>query len=270
MMQLKVRKPTRHNLYLFMLILISLLLISACVPLLPPEPLPPTPTSTITTTPTPTIDWFPATPTSTLMAIASATPQPTREGQMIGLTELLAEDNFADPDSWETRQSESGNIAYGNQNLTLAVAKPSTSVLSLSQYALPEDFAVEMTIQASLCAPEDQIGILFWHQSNSDYFRLLLNCSGQYRLELIQGGQSFVLYDWERATQMQLAIPSTNRIGMRVYRGQFQFYINDRFQFEAEIAKDETGSLGIFARTISGNAMTVRFSDLKIYNVESN
>lgn len=268
-MQTILRKLPRHTLTSYMLILIGSFLISACLPLLPSEPPPPTPISTITTTPTPTTDWFPATPTSTLIAVASATPQPTREGQMIGLTELLAEDDFTDTSLWETRQSASGNIAYGNQNLALAVAKPSTSLLSLSQYTLPENFAVEMTIQASLCEPEDQIGILFWHQSNSDYFRLLINCKGQYRLEMIQSGQSYVLFDWERATNMQLSAPSTNRLGLRVSKGQFQLYINDHFQFEVEIARDKTGGLGVFARTISGNAMTVRFSDLTIYKVET-
>ena len=189
---------------------------------------------------------------------------------MIGLTNLLVEDNFSDQSLWETRQSESGNIAYGNQNLTLAVAKQSASLFSLSQHTLPENFAAEITVQVSLCQPEDQIGIIFWHRSNSDFYRLLINCNGHYRLELIQAGQNVVLYDWEPATQMQLAVPWTNRFGLRTYRGHFQLYINDRFQFEEQLAEDVVGVLGVFARTISAKAMTVRFSDLQIYQVESN
>jgi len=123
-------------------------------------------------------------------------------------------------------------------------------------------------VQATLCDPEDQIGIVLWHQGSSDYYRLLLNCTGRYRLELFQGGQNAVIYDWDSATQMQLSAPATNHLGIWVNDGSIKLYINDAFQFEAQIGGDLVGRLGVFARTISGTAMTVRFSDLQIYQVE--
>ena len=77
-----------------------------------------------------------------------------------------------------------------------------------------------------------------------------------------------MIYDWDSATQMQLSAPATNRIGIWVYDSSFQLHINDAYQFETQIGGERTGRLGVFARTISGTAMTVRFSDLKIYQVE--
>ncbi len=257
------------KLFIVLSALTSLGLISGCDLLLPAQPLPPTSTGTATALPTPTIDWFPRTPTPTLIAFASPTPLPTREGQMAGLTELLVDDNFTDDSLWSTRQSASGNIAFGNQNLTLAVAQQSTSLFSLSEHILPQNFATELTIQASLCESDDQIGIVFWHQSDTDFYRLLINCAGQYRLELVQGGENFVIHNWESATHMQQGSPATNRFSLWVYRGQFELYINDRFQFEETIVEDGCGALGFFARTISGKALTVRFSDLQVYRVES-
>jgi hypothetical protein len=238
--------------------------------LLPPEPtLTPIPTATQTGTPTPTIDWFPATPTPTLLLVPSPTPQPTFEDMRTGIVERLVDDQFTDEGLWETLQSTGGNIAFGVQNLTLAVASPSTSLISLSQHTLPEDFYLEVTVQTTLCQPVDQIGVLFWHQSNSDFHRLLIDCSGQVRLDLIQGGQTVVLHDWESTRRTQPGAPATNRVGLWVSRGQFQLYINDAFQFEERIARNQRGLLGFFSRTISGNAMTVRFSDLQIYRVET-
>jgi hypothetical protein len=69
---------------------------------------------------------------------------------------------------------------------------------------------------------------------------------------------------------MQLAAPATNRFFLWVYDGQFELYINEVFQFEERISQDLTGSVGLFARTLTGNTMTIRFSNLKIYSVELN
>lgn len=252
-----------------LLCLTALFILSGC-DLLPPEPtLTPTLTATEMGTPTPTIDWFPATPTPTLILVPSPTPQPTFADLRTGIVERLVDDQFTDQGLWETTQSTGGNVAFGVQNLTLAVASPSTSLISLSQHTLPEDFYLEVTVQTTLCQPADQIGVLFWYQSNNDYHRLLMDCTGQVRLDLIQGGQTIVLHDWESTRRTQPGAPATNRVGLWVSRGQFQLYINDAFQFEERIASNLRGRLGFFARTISGNAMTVRFSDLQIYRVEA-
>ena len=253
------------------LTLVALISLSGCSDFLPPEPtITPTLTATQTETPTPTIDWFPATPTPTLPPLPSPTPQPTLEDLRAGITELLVEDDFTDESLWETRQSPAGNVAFGTQNLTLAIARAGTSLTSFSQHRLPENFYLEMTLQTSLCQPGDQMGLLFWRQSEGDYYRLLIDCASQVRLELVQGGQTIVLVDWMTAARVQPGAPATHRVGLYVSRGLFQLYINDAFQFENRIAQNRSGGLGVFARTISGNAMTIRFSDLQIYRTEAN
>ena len=260
------RKQTAAILIPIGLILVTIFL-SGCDLLLPQQTPAPTSTSTQTPIPSPTIDWFPATPTSTLLPQITPTIQPTVGGQIEGIKDLRIDDDFSDEELWITTQSVAGNVAFGADNLTLAVARANSSLLSLSNHTLPEDFYLAITLQTTLCAPEDQIGIVLWYQNTSNFYRLLLNCTGRYRLELIQGGQSAVIYDWDSATQMQLSAPATNQVGIWVYNGAFQLYINDAFQFETQIGGERTGRLGVFARTISGIAMTVRFSELLIYQV---
>ena len=252
------------------LILTGRIFLSGC-DLVPPEPtLTPTLTVTKTETPTPTIDWFPATPTPTLPVLPSPTPQPTFEDTRTGIGERLVDDDFTLETLWEIRQSPAGNIAFGTQNLTLALARPETSLISRSQHNLPADFYLEMTLQTSLCQLNDQFGLLFWQESDFDYYRLLIDCSGQIRLEIIQGGQAIVVQEWSFGSRVQPGAPASNRLGMWVSRGLFQLYINDAYQFEQRIATNRNGGLGVFARTISSSAMTVRFSDLQIYRVETN
>jgi hypothetical protein len=245
-----------------------LMVLSGCNALLTPEPLPPTATATQTLTVTPTIDWFPATATPTLQPRTSSTPQPTLSVEREGVTELLISDDFTQADLWSLSQSSTGNIALGTQNLTFAISKQNASLTSISEHIIPANFYLEITAENTLCLPSDQVGILFWHESVNDFYRLLVDCSGRYRLELIQGGRAYVVYDWETAPEINLAIPSTNRFGLWAHQGTFQLFINDAFQFEAQVAKNRSGNFGLFARTIAGTAMTVRFSDLEIFKVD--
>ena len=245
----------------------TLLLLTGCDILLPPGPLPPTTTPTQTLTPTPTIDWFPATPTPTLQPTTAPTPVPTLSDVREGVTELLVEDDFSDPALWTSPHSAAGNVAYGNDNLTLAAAQNGAYLFSRSPYTLAANFYLEATVETSICQEGDQYGFVFWRQSEGDYYRLLLTCDGSYRLELVQSGSAIVIHNWEVASHLRPDAPASNRFGLWVRNGQFQLYINDAFQFEENIARNRTGELGVFARTVSGTTLTVRFSELQIYRV---
>ncbi len=259
--------PKRY--WSLILLILAVFFVSGCDLLIPaPTPLP-TATSTQTETPTPTIDWFPATLTSTAEPDASPTLLPTLVDMREGITELLINDTFIDQNLWSVSQGTPGNIAFGTENLTLAVARPSTVLSSVSQHDLPANIYLEITVQAMLCQPSDQIGLIFMRESAGDFYRLLLSCSGQYRLEVSQGGQVTVIQDWETAARMQPGIQAANRVGLWIDRGDFQLYINDTFQFSRRIVRDRGGGLGVFARTINGDAMTVRFSDLQVYRIEA-
>jgi hypothetical protein len=259
--------PRIFRLGFFLTLIITLALLSGCDILLPAGPLPPTETPTQTLTPTATIDWFPATPTPTLQPTLAPTPMPTLADMRDGVTELLVSDDFTDQTLWATPHSASGNVAYGNENLTLAAAVKGAYLISDSQYTLSPDFYLEFTVDTSLCQGDDQYGVIFWRQSAGDYYRLIVTCEGRYRLEVVQGGMSSVAYDWEVASRLRPDAPASNRFGIWVLDGRFQLYINDTFQFEENIARNRTGELGAFVRTISGTTMTVRFSDLQIYEV---
>lgn len=223
---------------------------------------------TITEIPSPTVDWFPATATPTFLPIGSPTPQPTLSVDLQGVTALLIEDDFTDPRQWLLTQNSTGNTAFGSQNLTLAVSKQDIFLTSLSQHSIPSNFFLEISIENALCQTQDQFGIDFWVQSVNDYHRLLLNCSGQYRLEIVQGGRSIVLHGWETGSKVRVGSPAVNNLGLWVLNGQFQLFINDTFQFEERISSNQQGDLGVFAKAISSSAMTVQFSDLRIYRVE--
>jgi hypothetical protein len=272
---MQTKKPILRAIFLIpgaLLLAISFISLPACSLVAPQPTLTPTRTETPTQTetPTPTIDWFPRTATPTLPAFSSPTIQPPFEDTRTGISDLLISDDFSDERLWQTRQSPAGNIAFGTQNLTLAIARAETSLTSRSEHILPEDFYLEITVQPSLCEPEDQIGVIFWQQSEDDFYRLLVDCAGQVRLEVVQKGVTTVLQNWVTGPGIQPGAPYSNRLGMWVSRGMFHLYVNDAFQFEQRVASHRQGNLGVYARTVSSSAMTVRFSDLEIFRVDPN
>jgi hypothetical protein len=264
----KFFNKTHSSILLYLLsAFLFLSFIAGCTALITPEPLQPSETFTPSGTPTPTIDWFPATPTPTLMPVNSPTAPVNLPVEQDGIGELLIEEDFSTEGIWFLPQNSAGNAALAGQNLILAVSSQNAFLSSESSHVIPSNFYLEISVETTICQPSDQFGFDFWRQSVNDFYRLLVDCSGRYRLELIQGGQAIVIQNWETASEITVGSPAINRFGLWVYDGLFRLFINDTFQFETGISKDKSGEFAVFGKTINGTALTVRFSDLRIFRV---
>ncbi len=226
------------------------------------------PTYTIALEPTATIDWFPRTPTPSQTPII--TPQVTSQPENLppGISKELIRDDFSDTNLWTTIESPAGNIAFGNNMLSLAVAGSKGTLVSISKHFLPSDFYMEMTVNVALCSDGDQYGISFWRVGDAESHRLLLTCEGNLRLEKLDSGSGAVLHDWERISRFMPGSPAQHRIGIWASQGEIRIFINGNYQISAKTTKDLSGGLGVNARAGGDNAETIVFSDLVIYQVE--
>lgn len=244
-----------------------LVVLPACLPEMPaPTPAPPTATATVTPTLTNTIVWFPAT--------ATFTPMPTREilpteDLRPGLGGLLFEDSFTDKTQWQTAQTSAGNIAYGKGALTLAVASPKGTLISLRKAPQLENFFLEINVLPSLCRSGDVYGLLLRASSPQDFYRFLLNCDGQARLERVKNGSVLPLYDW---TTNRVVFPGgmmTIRLGVWAMGEELRFFVDDQYQFSIKDPVWKAGMLGFFARSTGETPLTVSFSNLVVYGLEA-
>jgi hypothetical protein len=236
--------------------------LAACQPVQVDIPtISPTLTPSATTTATPV--WFPPTPTPTPIASpvpATATvPPPSTTGA------VLLSDDFSAHQLWQTGVMDDGNVAYGKNELSLAVAKPKGSLVSLRDKTSLGDFYLEITATPSLCENSDTYGILFRVVSASDFYRFLVSCNGQIRLERLIKGQGTLLQDWMFSPQIVPGVPGDYRLGIWASGDELRFYINNALQFSRQDAALSAGTIGIFARAMGDNAETVSFSDLIVY-----
>ncbi len=263
-----VRKNTiNRRAIVLLLVLVMILSTSACAVITPEEPPVTEVTPVIENEPTATIDWFPATPTPTQLPTSQPQPSPIAFNPSTSLGELFLADDFSQPGMWPTSKTSVGNVVYGENSLSLAVAGNKGSLTSMSSYSLPEDFYLEINASVSLCQYGDQYGVLFWQRSSGDFYRLVLTCDGRLRLELVSEGSGTVLKDWTYASRMMPDAPTEHLIGLWAWNGEIRVFINGAQQFMVKTVPDRSGTLGVYARAAGDTAMTVGFSELKIYKV---
>lgn len=225
-------------------------------------PIPPSP-STPTATPTPV--WFPVTPTSTLRPL-DLPPTPTL-APLEGLGPVLLKDDFTPSSQWNTFQNDAGSVQFGKNELTLAVNQPKASLVSLREQPVLENYYLEITATPSLCQGGDQFGVMFRVVSSRDFYRLVVTCGAQLRLEKVQNAAGTILQDWTFSPQLTPDAPNGMRLGILAAGSQLRIYINQVLQFEARDPAFAAGGLGVFARSQGQHVETVNYSDMLVHFV---
>ena len=252
---------------LLLILCLGALVLSACLPE-PATSVPPTatPTVTITSTPTATIIWFPPKPTytpqPTLFLDPTLEPRPA-------VGDVLLRDDFSDQNGWTLAQTAAGSIASGSGELTLAIKDAKGSLLSLRETPQLANFYLEIDMQPSLCRGSDAFGLLLRAASGEDYYRVLANCTGQLRVELVKGSRGSVLHDWVASGQIPPGGLLRTRLGVWIAGGEMRIFVNDVYQFNVRDKSYTAGSLGVFARAAGDSPLTINFSNLVVYSVDS-
>lgn len=239
------------------------LLLSACISdtpaLLPAE------TPQPTAEPTGTIQWFPPTKTPTLLPAQAVTPTPVMNPD-VGRT--IYTDDFDSEGSWQIFSKAEGNAAIAGNRLTLTIPEKGSRVYSLLTGMSYGDFYFDMTANPVLCREGDAYGVLFRVSSIQDYYRLLLNCCGQVRLERVRNGEVTVLQDWTLSSQLAPGAGLPVQIGIWARGGDLRVFFNHVYQFGVSDAAFAMGQIGVHARSESDSAVTVNFSGLTIHALE--
>ena len=239
------------------------LLLTACSSLgLEPVTLTPPP-PTITPSPTPTIVWFPPTATLTPQPVFTQPPTPD---MLTGLGELIASDDFSDPEEWDTAVSDDGSASVSRDRLTLAV-QPGIYLVSLQRQMVLGNFYAEITARPSLCRGEDEYGFLV-RASAVTYYRFSLTCNGQAHAERISLKERHDLHEPVISGDVPPGAPGEVRIGVWAAGSELRLFLNGRFQFSFTDLNLSSGTVGVFAHATGDTPVTVTFSDLRVQAVE--
>jgi hypothetical protein len=210
---------------------------------------------------TPTTDWFPATPTHTVIPTLAMTATPE---MLTDIGNVILEDTFTDEAQWALFRRPSGTAALGNDELTLAISAPRTYISSQRQGTVLSAYFLEITASPNLCREGDSYGVLVRIQSETDYARLVLNCSGFLRFERVHNNEVVVLQDWTASGQVRPGAPIEYRLGIWSAGEELRIFVNGAFQFSTQENTLLNGGVGVFARSAGETAVSVSFSELSV------
>jgi len=236
-------------------------LLTACLPLNSTSPTS-TPLPMDTLSPTPTIIWFPASATPTLLAFPTYTSTPEMSP---GIGAITLSDDFSDDSVWDTAVSNHGSAAIGRNRLTLAV-QPGVYLASMRREVTLRNFYAEITARPSLCRGEDNYGLIV-RGIGSSFYRFVLACNGQVRVERISGGVRLPIQEPVPSGDAPGA-PGEVRIGLWAVGSDMRLFLNGRYQFSVIEKTFPSGALGVFARSVGDTPLSVTFSDLTVYEVD--
>jgi hypothetical protein len=183
---------------------------------------------------------------------------------------LILQDDFSDASAWTTGNTGSGSISSGKNELTLAVKRPNGYLYSLLTGIRPANFYAEVTASPTLCRDGDEYGMLLRFSSEADFYRYSLTCNGQVRLDKLYQGKASSPQSLTPSGVVPRGAPSSSRLAVMANGKELLFYVNDEYQFSVRDSSLAAGNLGVFARAAGEGAVTVNFSDLKVYQVEDN
>ena len=213
---------------------------------------------------TPTVVWFPPTATPTAFPTPVITPT---EDLRPKLGDILFEDNFSDSKAWQLSQSDTGSVALGKNELTIAIGENNAYVYSIREEPIFTNFYLEITAAPSLCRDLDEYGVLFRVSPTIDYYRFSLSCNGQVRLDRVKDGQASSPQPWLLSGSVPPGAPSSSHIGIAAVGSNMDFFVNGQYQFSIKDPLLASGGVGVFARSANKMAVTVNFSDLVVYKV---
>ena len=125
----------------------------------------------------------------------------------------------------------------------------------------------EALVDISLCSGKDQYGMIFRASGSENYYRFVVNCTGQMRVERLRAGETYPLIDWLSSGDAPSGAPTQVKIGVWAAGREMRLFLNDHYQTSLDDPIFSSGTIGFFIYANGQTPITISFSDLSVYSV---
>ena len=217
-----------------------------------PTPAAPTTTATVPAS---------ATPAATSLPIETPTPDPN-----LGVGDLVYSDQFDGKSGWFWSFSDDAvtfGASGGRLNVTMKLANSYPRQTGGKPELKVGDQQLRVTAHATACAGQDEYGVMFRVNADiTDGYAFKIRCDGQARFERMQKYQPTALVNWTASPAIVAGAPADNTLMVWMSKGQFHFYVNDKYLFSAEDTTFADGTFGFIVNSLTSGDESVSFTDL--------
>jgi hypothetical protein len=222
-----------------------------------PTPLPPTASLPPTVAP----------PVATLVPTEVPTPDPN-----LGVGDVVYSDQFDGKSGWYWSFSDDAATflaSGGKLNATMKLANSYPRVTGGKSELKVGDQQLRVTAHPNACGPNDEYGVMFRVNADiTDGYAFKIRCDGQARFEVVRNYKPTALVDWAASPAIVPGAPADNTLMIWAAKGQFHFYVNDKYLFSAEDAAFDTGTFGFVLNDRTAGGESVSFTDLIVKAVK--
>ncbi|MGJ3238249.1 MAG: hypothetical protein ACFE0Q_06045 [Anaerolineae bacterium] len=189
-------------------------------------------------------------------------------GMFSGYSQLFAQDVFNNGGNWQAVGLMDGveprfEVVNGTANLALDGINESGLALGLDA---PEGvYFLRGMIDSITDTAGWRVGLVFGYQNELNFYRVLVNYRGAWRLTVMQNGEERVLRDWNVHPAI---LPDTRTFSLSVLinDGYFDVFYNDQYVGSGADSTWRSGQIGITTESIDtiGSTVTARFDEVSI------
>lgn len=254
----------KQNNYLWLIVALLLLIVAVLAVWLiyvlltsPPHPAP-EPTAPVSTSP-------PAQPTDGL----TPTPIPGDPAEALGKPD--GQDNYENDNHWTLfdNQCFKSEIKDGMFWMT-AKGLQGSSCWEVTWPQIENYYLETIVEMPQECDPDDRFGLFFRAPDNSRGYLYGLTCSGTFSMTSWDGSSTNVISDFASSEYILVGPGQRNRIGVIADGNYYSLYVNGNFltQVSDSMFADQ-GKIGYFVRAAREESFTVRYDDLRIWDLSN-
>ena len=204
-----------------------------------------------------------ATAGSTLIAAPAETPTPDPN---LGVGDEVYADQFDGKSGWFWSFSDGVATFLASGGKLNATIKTANSYPRLSG-GKPDlkvgDQLLRVTAHPNACGPNDEYGVLFHVNADiTDGYAFNIRCDGQARFELLRNYQPTALVDWQTSAAIVPGATADNTLMIWMAKGQFHFYVNDKYLFSASDTTFTEGTYGFILNDRTSGGESVSFTNM--------
>jgi hypothetical protein len=180
------------------------------------------------------------------------------------LGDVVYEDTFVEDLGWDLGSDTIGASSIQGERLVLTLRQPHSLRFAILPLFTPNDFYLEVDLQAELCKTGDEFGVMFRLNASLENYRFSARCEGSVLLSRILEGETRVLFPALETFALLPGPLANNQLALNVVGDTFRFWINSIEIFSISDPLLKRGELALFVRSGNSSLVTISFDNLQV------